>query len=258
MNDKKIFFSEIKQGRDKYFVEYRPPIRGFQFASLQLIYLGEISHGKIADDMELEARVWTQRFDVPIMVSAFDAAGDVIDMREVRTERSLMAFNCPNSGQLMLHWRLLNNEEVPSIALSIEYLLRVYKEVPYRTSEEVRLSAEKKAKQIQLGRGIIVFWAVIVPAVVLVLEFFSPQWIAILVLTYGLLKAVVKWLKMTGRWKHSKAELEDAERQRLKEHYYFHCERNADAFNRLKFENFERESREAIQKEASQIAKVSL
>jgi len=77
--------------------------------------------------------------------------------------------------------------------------------------------------------------------------------VAILVLAYGLLKAVIQWLKMTGRWKKSVKEIaKDADDLRMRHHHY-HCERNPDGFLRLKVENFDRESREQVKKEAELI-----
>jgi hypothetical protein len=38
-------------------------------------------------------------------------------------------------------------------------------------------------------------------------------------------------------------------------HYFYHCERNPEAFNRLKFENFERDAIERTRDEAEAIRK---
>ena len=37
-----LFFQSIKEDRGSYFVEYRPPISGWQFATLQLVFPEEI------------------------------------------------------------------------------------------------------------------------------------------------------------------------------------------------------------------------
>jgi hypothetical protein len=61
-------------------------------------------------------------------------------------------------------------------------------------------------------------------------------------------------LKLMGRIKPSKLELEMIEKQRKMEHYYYHCERNPLGFARLRAENFERDLSEKTREEAAKLA----
>jgi len=65
-------------------------------------------------------------------------------------------------------------------------------------------------------------------------------------ITTGIYKAAkaIGWLKASPRDKVKEEE------ERKMKHYYWHCERNQEAFNRLKFENFEREKIERTRKKA--------
>jgi hypothetical protein len=249
----KIYFSSIKDKRDNYFVEYYPPHHKTSFATLSITFLDSLTHQEIVDIMEEEAAIWLKRYPIAIMISAFNDAEDLIYLKDVKPENHLICFYNPTKTNIELHWELLKDEELPKDALDIDYLLQVYKSLNRKTSAELKSEAVTRMKKLRLGTNIIIFWAVILPAIVLVLEFFSPQWLAILVLVYGLSKALIQWLKMTGRWKKSAKEIaKDAEDLRIRHHHY-HCERNPQGFLRLKHENFQKESKERTKKEAESI-----
>jgi len=55
--------------------------------------------------------------------------------------------------------------------------------------------------------------------------------------------------------KPSQREKQEAERNLKMSHYFYHCERNPEGFNRLKIENFEREAIEGTRKEAEELRK---
>jgi len=74
--------------------------------------------------------------------------------------------------------------------------------------------------------------------------------LAIAVLLYSLSQAFRTARKLFWHLEPSKSEKEKAEKELTMGHYYYHCERNPEGFARLKVENFEREARERIVKEA--------
>ena len=58
-----------------------------------------------------------------------------------------------------------------------------------------------------------------------------------------------------GWLKPSQRDKQKAEKDLKMNHYFYHCERNPDAFNRLKIENWERETIERTRDEAETIRK---
>ena len=100
-------------------------------------------------------------------------------------------------------------------------------------------------------------WAVGVPAGAALVEFKAPQWLAFLVFGYSLLRAYIHALKLAGRWPRTETELASEDEKRKMEHHHYHCQRNPEGFRRLKRENFERELREQIQREAAAVKKLS-
>ena len=78
-----LFFEVTKENRGWYFVEYRPPISGYQFATLHVVVLETTKTAEdIAATMEAELVIWLERYPVPIMVSAFDDTGSVISLKD--------------------------------------------------------------------------------------------------------------------------------------------------------------------------------
>ena len=65
MAKEKLYFAALKEGREHYFVEYRPPSHGVPFATLQLIYPKFVELTVVAEDMEREGLHWHSRFPIP-------------------------------------------------------------------------------------------------------------------------------------------------------------------------------------------------
>lgn len=249
----KIYFSAVKENRNQYYVEYYPPAPAYLFATLSITFLAAYSHHEIIEIMEQEATIWLKKYPISLMVSSFDDAGDLIYLNDLKPESHLICFYNSTKTVVEFHWALLRNEQIPQDALDTDYLLEVYESFNKKTSDELKLEAEKHHKQMRLGMKIVVFWAVGLPTLVMVIEFFIPQWLAALVLTYGLCKALTRWFKMTGRWPKTAAEIaREAEDLQIRHHHY-HCKMNPDGFTRLKLENFENESKARIQNEAKNI-----
>jgi hypothetical protein len=90
---------------------------------------------------------------------------------------------------------------------------------------------------------------VVIPAIIAILGW-ANLLIGAIALAYSLYQAVIKGLKLAGKLKPTAKEIKLMEKERKMEHYYYHCECNSDGFRRLMIENFEKEAKEEIQKEA--------
>lgn len=245
-----LFFGATKEDRGWYFVEYRPPISGYQFSTLQIVVLETIRTAEdIAATMEAELVIWLERYPIPIMVTAFDDAGSVIDLRAHRPCNNLIGFIDSKTKKVVREWRLLTNDELPKDALDISFLRKIYKGIPFKTKQQLRKAALMNSKRLRLGWWIVFAWAVVVPAGIAILEWWS-DWLGVVVLGYSLFKAIEKALRLMGRWPKSKVEVQKETEEARMRHHHYHCERNPEGFERLKRENFERWAREDIQKEA--------
>ena len=254
-----IFFESVKEPREGYFAEYSPPGGEVRFAWLTLVFHEGTTPAQAKQTMEKEAALWTRRYPVPVMVFSSDEKGDTVEVSKEWGKINLIAWMRPD-GHMEKHWALLKDEDIPDVALSVEYLLKAYEGLPYRTAEEVREQADanwkERAKQLRIGFAIIFGWAVIVPAAVAVLGWANPI-VGLIVTVYALGKAVRQGGLMLGWFKRFDWEEEKREKERRMRHYYHHCERNQSGFRRLVAENFEQDERAEIEREAQELTKAS-
>jgi hypothetical protein len=121
-------------------------------------------------------------------------------------------------------------------------LRKIFEGVPFKDGAQIKTDFDKYVKerqqQVRILRGLFYVWAIVIPLCVAIVEFFMPQWLALIVLGYSFWKAWREWLKLTGRTQPSLGEKEKSEKQNKMEHYFYHCERNPLGFARLKVENF--------------------
>lgn len=223
----------------------------FRFAILDLMILGAASNECIAEAMEFETCEWTKRYPIPIMVSAFDKKGDLVNLENVRQCSHLMAFI--ENEKLSLYWELLKDEVIPDVALKKSHLLATYKNINYTTSGELQRTAARNLVGKKIGWFIVFLWAVIIPVAVTTIEFFSPEWVAVIVFFYSLYQAYVKAMKLLGKTPKTPQELAKEEEERTMRHHHYHCEQNPEAFQKLKFENFEQDSIDRIKKESVEV-----
>jgi hypothetical protein len=252
VNSERILFESVKEDRGWYFVEYSPPIGAVRFACLDLTIPEVVDRAKIVEAMEAELVSWLNRYPIPLMVSAFDGANNLIHLKSLKGSNSLMGFCEGEKKSAISSWRLLSNEELPSDALDRNHLKRVYSDIPFKTSKDVEYEVEKHKRMVLTVRWFFFFWAVVVPLTVIILGETSV-WVARMVLAYSVWKVLVEALKQTGKWKKSSRELEKDREELEMWHHHYHCKKNPEAFLRLKVENLEREERERVRKEAESL-----
>jgi hypothetical protein len=254
----RIIFEKTKELRGWYFVEYSPPVESYPFAMVDLVILNSTDKAKIAEAMESELKTWLARYPIPVMVSAFDDKEDLIHLEPVKNCNHLMGYLPKGQQSPIFHWRLLKEGELPNDALDQNYLKKVYHNIPFRmwTNEDSERVKKENVQMVRTAWLILLVWLVVIPLIVIILGETSV-WVARMVLAYSLWKVFVQVLKLTGKWKKSPREVE-REREKLEmEHHHYHCKRNPQAFLRLKSENFERETKERVQKEADALKQAS-
>lgn len=256
VEEEELRFESLKESRGWYFVEYAPPYSAHPVAMLHLTILNDedvSDQARIASAMEDELTEWLKRYSVPMMVSSFNAAGDLIHLEPEKTSDHLIGRRL-ESGVLESFWGLLDGRTLPTC--SPEELRRIYHDIPFRTGEQIRAEAEASLEitkaAVRWGIALLVFWLVVIPAGIAVLGFASPL-VGILVLIYALWKAFVQLMKLLGKWPESASEKLEADKKQRMEHYFWHCERNPEGFQRLKTENFAREERERTSREAAEL-----
>jgi hypothetical protein len=255
-----LYFEAIKENRGNYFVEYHPPVGNNPFATLNLVYPNAFELNEVAESMRTELVRWLARYPVPIMVSAFDAAEDVIRPNSPSEDGFLVGWLDPATKEVESSWKL---NELPSFlndTSSIPDWRTIYKDIPFRTDAEVKASAnvylKERRKQIIAVKVMLTIWLAVIPATWAIIQYIGPEWLGFLVMFYTLWRVWREWRKLMGLKKPTPREREKAEKERKMAHYYYHCERNPEGFSRLKSENFTKEINERTRKEAQQLSKI--
>jgi len=252
-SNQKVFRDGIKEHRGSYFVIYKPADVSTSLALVSIVFPEtSVEITEVRRAMEQELRHWLNRFAVPVMVSAFDAKDSLIHFSEGPYESHLMGYIDPHTGGLVQRWGLFKNNELPIEQMDAEYLKRVYESVPFRLQEEVRYKAQRDARTTGRVIRLIVFLTVVVPVLIEVVSL-GVTWLGHLLAGISISAGLYKIGKAMGWLKPTKRDKEKDEKEQKMGHYFYHCERNPEAFNRLKCENFEREAIEQTRKESEAI-----
>lgn len=235
-----IRFGSLKEDRGWFFVEYSPPMANYRFSLLQLSVVEERDAQAVASAMESEAREWVKRYPVPVMVTSFSADGSIFSLKGVRPIDNLMAWLDAEESQPVLRWELVKNEVLPDTALNREFLRDIFANVPSKTGAEIQEQVAKDLAARKVGWWLVFIWAVMVPLGVAVLEWWSDL-LGLVVLGYAFVKAAIQALRLTGHLPKSARQREKEAEDLKMRHHHYHCERNPEAFERLKAENFRRE-----------------
>ena len=253
MDEERLLFSPVKVHRGWYLIEYAPPIHGFPFATLSLTTLAESGSERIAVAMEEELATWLARYDLPIMASAFDASEDLLRLEGVRAFPHLTGWLDPSTGTLCAHWRRVPSSELPPNELSAARLRRIYSDVPFRTSADLRAKVIAHRRVVYGAKVLAFLGLVVVPAVWLAVEANAPGWLSTVLALYGVVQIYIQALKLLGRWPRTNADLVKAEEELRAKHHHYHCERNPEGVRRLVAENVERETRQKTHEEAERL-----
>lgn len=241
-----LYFDRIKEDKGIYFVEYQPPVSQNAFATINLVYPQKYELQAVADVMKEEVDNWLARYPVPLMVSAWDASENRIRPHGDVDEGYLYGWQLFPAETMSYSWRA---DELPSLfngTTEPTDWRSIYKDVPFRTDSEVKVSAkkswDKQRKQNLTLKVVLALWLGAIPAAWAIFQYLGPQWLALTVLLYSLFQALRTTRKLFWHVEPSSSEKEKAERKLKMDHYFYHCELNQNGFARLKAENFERET----------------
>lgn len=248
--ENKIYFQTVKKDRGAYYVEYIPSDGSVRFATLQVIFPKEANLSDVANSMENELKLWLNQYPIPIMVSAFDFKGDLMNLESIRPYSHLTGYYEKSKNEILFYWTLLKDKDIPEDALNLEYLKKLYYDMPYKTSSDLQRENRKRIKQIYIGIALLTLWMIIIPVILETLEWVSPPLIGVTILLYSYWKALKKALELFGIIKKSPKQIKKEKEELEMEHHHYHCKQNPEGFLRLKVENIERWEKERIQKEA--------
>lgn len=252
-----LYFDEIKEDRGTYFVEYQPPVSKNPFATLNLVYPEDYEVASVAETMKSEVEHWLRRFPVPIMAWAYDAAENSIRPNGKADDGLLVGWYTPGTTGFTYSWKVDGLPPFLNDTSNRPDWREIYKGVPFRTDTEVKANAyrelDKTRKQNLILKVIFAFWLAVFPAAWAIIQYLGPEWLALAVLAYSLWQAFRAGRSLFWHVEPSKAEKEKDATELKMNHYFHHCERNPDGFLRLKSENFEKDAKERVAKDADDL-----
>jgi hypothetical protein len=259
MGGELLYFDAIKESRDSYFVEYKPPANNNTFAILNVVFPGVYDLTEVKDVLLVEMKLWLVRYPVPVMISAWNVAENIIRPNGYSDDACLIGWYAPGTSDVAWSWKI---SEIPAFlneAKNLPDWRTIYKGVPYKTDTEVKADAQKQFKKTRKQNITLVIiallWVALIPAVWETIKYFGPHWLEFSVYIYALWQAFRAARKLL--WRNKPTQLDDAqaEKERKMAHYFYHCERNPAGFAKVLIENVEKDSSERIRKEAEELAK---
>jgi hypothetical protein len=249
---RKIFRDELIENRGGYYVEYQPADARLQFASLQLTFPNEVpGDSALRILMEKECDYWLERYAVPLMISSFDATEDLIRFSKGSDYPHLIGYVNQKTSEFVREWRSLRDNEFPTEQMGEEYQSRVYKDVPFRFQHDVRKQNQDETRKRVRTAAVIVILSASAPLLIELITLID--WVGFIASIVGISIGLFKLIKAFGWIKPSKFQEAEAAKALKMRHYFYHCERNPEAFMRLKIENFDRESIERTRREAASL-----
>lgn len=257
MEENILKFEIIKETRGEYFVEYHPlgfP-KNFFFSCLSIVFLKTKPIEEIKQIMLSETSAWLSRYPVPVMTTAFDETGSKINFSSNKDH--LVGWVSEDKSTKHTSWNLDDLNAHSEKPFSNEILIDIFKDVPFERYSDLKKRIKEdlviKQKKIKALKLLLIFWASLIPFIWLTIEFFGPEWIGYIVYAYATIQLLITGLKILGICKPNSNDLEKTEIQRKKDHYFYHCEKNPDAFLKLKIQNFDEEARNDIVEEYRRI-----
>jgi hypothetical protein len=253
-----IWRDKLKESRGKYFVEYDPADSMCEFATINLIFPDQKPKpSEMRAAMEREMKLWLKRFKVPVIITSFDATDSKIHLPNDDGKSTLMAYVDPKSEQIVKRWGFFENGEMPIEQMSSDYHAEIYRDVAFRRAGVVRKAGEIENKRMLVGLRIFKAGIIFVAAVPVAIELIclGIGWLSATLQGISLATGAYKIAKAAGWVKKSAFQKEEDEKQSKMKHYYYHCSRNPEGFERLKIENFKKRMVEKTRTDAVALAK---
>lgn len=251
IKDDYIKWHDIKEMREGYFVTYSPAMPDFSLAHLRVVILSEFTKEKLVEILETEFSIWAKKYPVQLFATLSSDKNDGIDLQPLKNTDVVTGHFDPVKKQLFFEWGLKGSEGAPEVLKDPQYIRLLYKDLPHKTATDIRKNIAESNRQAQLlnkGWKIYKFFELLIwPPVKGIFAF--PLKIKKYV------SNIWEFVKLDAGLPKSEKEKKKESDELRKRHILYHVARNPMGFERLKAENFEKETKERILKEAEEVQK---
>lgn len=253
---REFIWQEIEESREKYFVVYTPINKiGINYASLDLSFILDVDIEEIANIMEEELKIWTDKYPVPTILFPCDKSENQISLENIRDGNFLLGYLDKGSKNIVKTWGKFE-EVVTSKELNYipdEEIRSIYRGLSYKTRNEAEKELYQRINEKRKVKKIIDFYFYVWLSISILIAVlgFQSYLIGVLAFLYSLYKLYEKARSFKGF--KTKKQLENDKKMNKMKHYYYHCELNPEGFLKLKKDNFEKESQDRIIKKSVEI-----
>ena len=247
-----LYFDARREGRENYYCDYEPPISKNRFAELHVTFPNDATREQVTTLCEFELDHWINKYGVPVMLTAWDS------------DKNIIQLSSPYQGQHLVGWLDKVNSKIIKSGNHNDLDLflrndnsptdrpRIYSDFNYRTQKQVNDNAEASIHHVKIFKSLITVWIAAIPAIWAILQYFGPNWLAIIVTVYAVVGATREGLKIWGHIRPNQREQDKANEELAMKHHHYHCAQNPEGFLKLKSENFVREIKLNVQQEVKQ------
>ena len=251
MIDNWVRFESIEIDKDGYYLTYSPIFTGQNLAVLSISFYEQIEVSKAVQILESELKHWIKKYPTPLMALASNKTNTDLDIKSETGNEFIFGY-LGSDGNLVMKWEVVPDEEYSHIQFSKEKLLGIYEGLNYKTSKEAHAEISNKVSNRKKLIFVMLLWFSVIPALIAIFGWANP-YVSFLALIYSLYVALKKGVEVTGHIKPSDSEKEKMKEEQEKEHHHYHCKENPDGFNRLKQENFSKESKERLKEKIEKL-----
>lgn len=241
-----MYFQPIKKEGKGYFLEYKPDY-DINLAMVALTFTDLIEKSEIKKIMKQELVLWLKKYNVPTMISSFDVTGSFVDINDNGASH-LIGWIDTKTNELKKYWDFEEDlkDKIDDFKLGWDSIIEDIPQI------DIQKQADKNRKQIiKKTRRYYLFifiWIFVIPISWELINHFGPQWLALIVTTYAILKITINLYKIFFG-KRSKKEIEEESLNSKMRYYYYHCELNPESFIKLRNENYQKENKAMILRE---------
>lgn len=252
-----LFFERKSVGRDSYYCEYLPPVSQNRFATVNITFPRPVSEEEATKICEEELELWIKKYEVPLMLSAWDAKANMIPLVPPYNDNYLVGWLNKTNSKVEMSGNSNDLDEFLKTDVSSTDWARIYPDFNHRTQLQVNERAETfvktRVRDIRILKIIFVAWFAVIPASWAIYQYLGPEWLEGIVALYACYRSAIKGLEIWGYKKPKASDVRKAVEEREKDHHHYHCKQNPIGFLSLKRENFEREAALKIQEEAKNL-----
>lgn len=250
-----ITYKPICEVNEYFLLEYAPPTIYTKLAIISITILKDISVENIVTLVEAETNKWIKKYPISTVTNTYFKNGDTVELITLKSSNSYLCYFDIEKNLILATW---DYSIKPNNVYYVENDLNgMFEEFKIIKEYDPDFETKKQNNKLLQLRVTMVILFCLIPIIYEVISYTGNILVSNITMGFALYTAIIAGLKILRLVPETKKEKELAEINRKKEHYYMHCERNPEGFNKLKFEIIRRDEERKTEKLINDINRVS-